>query len=224
MINNLQTYSKIPHTWDNKTQKLVVRDYVYLGLVLFSLAVLCNVAIDKTYSYIASNIDSWREETADQVYAQEVEKTSISIVEETPVQEIIVKEVEKTDFRVEKLREFLEDKESPLAPYSEYIVEQSDINGIDWTIIVAISKIESNFCKNTITASNNCWGLGGSNFMYFDTFEDAISFEARLLNKHYRKGTNEAIKNKYCPASDGCNSSWADIVTDTTSELLTYKN
>lgn len=127
---------------------------------------------------------------------------------------IKVVEVEKKDYRAERLEKLLKDNESPLAEYADYIVEQSDLNAIDWTILVAISKMESDYCKATISKSHNCWGLGGSNFMYFDSYKDSIKFTAELLNKHYRMNMNTAIKSKYCPSSDGCNPQWANIVSD----------
>lgn len=124
------------------------------------------------------------------------------------------------DFRVQRLTDYLNRYDSPLAPHAAYIIEQSDINGVDWTLIAAISRMESNFCKSIPEDSYNCWGIGGSNFMGFNSYEESIKFEAELLNKHYRLVANRGIKEKYCPSSDGCNDKWSNIVTDTSTELL----
>lgn len=201
--------------WESKEKKrMQTTDYTYMLIFVFLTAVTLNIAFNKAYSFIGDRIVDWEKDSNSYVYAEEVVPEVKEIVE---LEKVVV------DFRIEKLQLFLEDKDSPLAPYAEYIVEQSDINGIDWTIIISISRIESDYCKKTIADSHNCWGLGGSNFMHFDSYEDAISYEARLLNKYYRKSTNEAIKTKYCPSSDGCNPEWADVVTDTSHSIISLK-
>jgi hypothetical protein len=125
--------------------------------------------------------------------------------------------------RVSKLRQFLELKKSPLAPYSQLIVSESDKYAIDYTKIVAISCIESSCGLKLPEGSHNAWGLGGKNFIYFGSWEEGIRSIAKTLGTSYKQNENQGIKDKYCPAP-GCNQSWAKIVTDTTNTILEGKN
>lgn len=194
------------------------RDYIY---VIVSLIILSGV-VKVTFidaKQLVSYAKTYVQEHKVEAKEAEPEYYNSTLLEYPELQYTV-----DEDKRVEKLQSYLQDNNSPLADHAEYIVEQSDLNGIDWTLIVAISKMESGFCTKTIPGSYNCWGLGGSNFMYFDSYEESIKFTAELLNKHYRSNMNQAIKAKYCPASDGCNPSWVDIVTDVSHELIAYKN
>jgi hypothetical protein len=56
------------------------------------------------------------------------------------------------------LKKYLEDKGSPLAPYSATILQQNN-----WKKIIALSNAESSLCKRYPTDLANCWGVGGSN-------------------------------------------------------------
>jgi hypothetical protein len=55
------------------------------------------------------------------------------------------------------LKSYLEQKRSPLAPYSATLLQQNN-----WKKIVALSNAESSLCKKYIEATANCWGVGGS--------------------------------------------------------------
>jgi hypothetical protein len=124
------------------------------------------------------------------------------------------------DKRVTKLRAYLTKKKSILAQHAEYIVQVSDDNGIGWTEIVAISNKESELCKHIRKDSHNCWGWGGSNRMYFKSYEEGIAFTAKTLNEKYRANANRGIQQKYCPTSDNCASNWVSTVTATSHEIL----
>src|SRR5438105_4827656 len=47
------------------------------------------------------------------------------------------------DSRVEALRRFLEQRNSPLTPDAQAFVEEADKNNIDWKLVTAISGVES---------------------------------------------------------------------------------
>jgi hypothetical protein len=149
----------------------------------------------------------------DKPYQQEVYAQTIATPSPTPV---------VVDFRIEKLKTYLENANSPLAPHAAYIIEQADKYDIGWTRIVAISSIESNFGKKCPEGSHNAWGIGKP-FFYFDTWEEGISYASKLLGDHYTYNANSGIKSKYCPASDGCNPKWADQVTKITKDVLAMK-
>ena len=122
--------------------------------------------------------------------------------------------------RVCLLTKFLTSKNSPLTAYAKLFVQLADEKGLDWTLMPAISGIESSFGKQTIEGSHNPFGLGGDNFMHFESWEDAIRFEAALLSKHYRWNIARGIQMKYCPDSDNCNREWPTVVSNFSEEIL----
>lgn len=140
----------------------------------------------------------------------------------TAPQKIITKIVTTADKRATQLEKFLNDKGSPLAPLAAYMVRKSDDNGLDWTLMPSISGKESTFGLFTKPDSHNPFGLGGTKFMYFDSWEEAIDFEANLLNKYYRENMVSGIQGTYCPDSE-CASDWTSTVVSFSNELLFTK-
>lgn len=141
--------------------------------------------------------------------------------------EPIVVETERVvkveDDRARKLQKALEEENSPLAPYADLIVSEADKYDIGWTTLASIACMES-ACGNKLPAgSHNAWGLGGSKFMYFKSWDDSIKYASHLLGTQYKTKQFEGIKAKYCPASDGCNPNWANIVVNKTNEILALK-
>lgn len=125
--------------------------------------------------------------------------------------------VERTDSRVIKLKAFLEEKNSPLTEYSEFIVNESDKYGIDYTLIVSISGIESNY--GVQSRCYNAWGLGGTKFMCFNSWEQSISYVSELLGTSYRKKMIAGIQNTYCPSYE-CNPDWVHVVMQSAEQIL----
>lgn len=127
------------------------------------------------------------------------------------------------DKRITRLTQYLQDHNSPLADFSAYIIEQSDANGIDWTLLTAISGKESGYCAHIPQASYNCWGIGGaSNMYYFKGYQDAIIYEAQLLGNDYRENAVGGIQSKYCPSSE-CDPNWTSDITEFSQEILASK-
>lgn len=150
---------------------------------------------------------------------------SAKSIQKTVAQPVIASDTKaniRVDERVEKLMNFLILKKSPFAYLAGYMVELSDQNGIDYTLMASISGMESGYGINTRQECHNPFGLGGSNLMCFDSWEDAIEYEARLLNEHYRVNIAKGIQTKYCPDVE-CNPNWADTVSSTAHEILTMK-
>lgn len=115
------------------------------------------------------------------------------------------------DARVELVRKYLNFYKSPLEPYAQLIVLESDKNHIDWRLLIAIAQQESNLCKVIPEGSYNCWGWGihSRGTLMFDSYEQAIKVIARGIRKNYiEKGyiNVEDIMKKYTPRSNG---SWA---------------
>jgi len=123
----------------------------------------------------------------------------------------ITSDISTADARVEIIKNYLRFYKSPLEPYAQLIVAESDKNNLDWRLLVAIAQQESNLCKVIPENSYNCWGWGihTEGTLKFDSYEQAIRVIAIGLRKNYiEKGYNtiEEIMKKYTPRSDG---SWA---------------
>ncbi len=121
--------------------------------------------------------------------------------------------------RVQKLKSFLIEQKSPLAPYAELIVEQADKYDISWTLATSISGKESSFGKEIKPGSYNAWGVmawdanGKRYIRSFNSWEEGIIFETKLISKHYRENMNKAIQEKYCPSFE-CSPTWVQTVTE----------
>lgn len=118
------------------------------------------------------------------------------------------------DARVEIIRQFLHQYNSPLEPYADYIVQTADKYNLDFRLIPAIAMQESNVCKVIPTDSYNCWGWGiyGSTIMKFKNYQEAIDTVGKGISKDYVYGgltTPDMIMKKYTPGSNG---SWANAV------------
>ena len=86
------------------------------------------------------------------------------------------------ELRPERIKEYLEKKESPLSDHCEKLAEQKH-----WRLLIAISAIESQFCKRKIAF--NCWGLGGdSNYQKYAGYDEAIVAANDLIEKWQRRG------------------------------------
>lgn len=140
----------------------------------------------------------------------------IRTVSEVRIQTVYAKEEDK---RIETLHQFFTKKDSPLASSSAYFVQEADKYGLDWTLMPAISGMESNFGKAMPKNSNNPFGLGGGHLMMFSTLYSSIEYEANLLSKQYKLAANNAIGSIYCPKYE-CNQNWAVIVTNFSEEIL----
>src|SRR4030067_2508032 len=65
-----------------------------------------------------------------------------------------------SDNRVKILRKFLEERNSPLADYSEDFVRDADKYNLDWMLVAAISGLESSYGLAIPPGSYNGWGWG----------------------------------------------------------------
>ncbi|HKB88839.1 MAG TPA: hypothetical protein VKC53_04285 [Patescibacteria group bacterium] len=127
-----------------------------------------------------------------------------------------------SDARPEIIRQYLDYYNSPLSPYSDFIVQTSDKYKLDYRLITAIAQQESNLCKVIPPGSYNCWGWGinSAGSLGFDSFEEAIDTVSKGLKTQYLdKGYNtvEEIMSKYNPISPG--GAWANGVSQFMSEM-----
>ncbi len=124
--------------------------------------------------------------------------------------------IKTADARPEIIRQYLQQYESPLEPYSNLIVELSDQYNFDYRWLVAIAQQESSLCKRIPENSYNCWGWGiyGDKVTRFDSFEDALRRIAPQFTKIFLQGNHYVdpaeVMKTYTPPSDG---SWANGVS-----------
>lgn len=131
-----------------------------------------------------------------------------SLPGEYPSQKI---EVQVADSRIPMIHSYLVKFGSPLSPYAEKIVNEADKVGIDFRLLTAIARQESNLCKFAPEGTYNCWGWGihKSGTLGFQSYEEAIEVVSLgLKQKYIAQGltTPEEIMSKYTPSSNG---SWA---------------
>ena len=112
------------------------------------------------------------------------------------------------DARVEIVREFFAKYKSPLEPYAQNIVKDSDKYGLDYRLLPAIAMQESNLCRKIVTDSYNCWGFGiyGKKVTRFDSYPEAVDTVSKTLADNYIAGgliTPEEIMGKYTPSNNG---------------------
>lgn len=112
------------------------------------------------------------------------------------------------DFRVLVLKKFFTGYKSPLAQVAEEIVLNSDLQGIDYALIPAISMQESQGCKVIPPGSHNCWGYGiyGNKKVYFNNYNDAVAAVAKTIKEAYiKRGLTNAtlVEDRWTPSSEG---------------------
>lgn len=112
------------------------------------------------------------------------------------------------DARVEIVKQFFNEYQSPLEPFATKIVEAADIYNIDFRLLPAIAMQESSLCKKMPANSYNCWGFGiyGGRIKMFDNYSRAIDTVSKTLSYEYKnKGlkTPKEIASKYTPSDNG---------------------
>jgi len=115
------------------------------------------------------------------------------------------------DARPQILKNFLELNNSPLTPYSEYLVQVADKYNLDFRLIPSISMVESTGGKVIPSGSHNAWGFANGETR-FQSWAFAIEKVAQTLKSDYvDKGlvTPEQIMPKYAPPSVAKGGPWA---------------
>lgn len=132
--------------------------------------------------------------------------------------------IQTADARPLIIKNYLQEYQSPLTPFAEYLVQISDKNSLDYRLLVAIARQESTLCKNIPADSYNCWGWGihSQGTLRFNSYEEAIAkVAAGIKEKYVDQGltTPEQIMEKYCPLSLEKGGSWALWVEQFMEEL-----
>ncbi|MBI4363491.1 MAG: hypothetical protein HY545_01430 [Candidatus Doudnabacteria bacterium] len=80
----------------------------------------------------------------------------------------------------EKIKNYLNQYNSPLASYSSQLLELKN-----WKKIVALANAESSFCRRYPTSKANCWGVGGANLWDLgDNLSEGIKTMDKFLNNY----------------------------------------
>jgi hypothetical protein len=126
---------------------------------------------------------------------------------------------------VQKLKQYLQDKNSPLADSADKIVTYDN-----WERALGISLVESNMCRFTpkysskgkIMESYNCSGIGGDNFKRYDSYMDWFSDMDSLLSQpNYANRPIEKFIGYYVQPGSR---SWLYGVKKTEAELVEMEN
>lgn len=129
-------------------------------------------------------------------------------------QDTVTDDVILTDARVEIVRQFLANYDSPLEPYANLLVATAEKYNLDFRLLPAVAMQESTLCRFIPEDSYNCWGYGiyADKVIRFDSYEDAIETVGQGISQDYvydGLSTPELIMNRYTPSSNG---SWANAV------------
>lgn len=116
-----------------------------------------------------------------------------------------------------EIRGFLESKQSPLAPEVEFLLNQKH-----WKLLIAISAIESQYCKRQL--GFNCWGVGGdNNYRHYSSIKSAIQDANDLIEYWQQKGRWLTVDDMNCHYVQPCNSNWESVVKKVLLELESYE-
>lgn len=120
--------------------------------------------------------------------------------------------VHVSDMRPHLVAKILE--KTPLASYSQYMVEISDKYDIDYRLIPAIALKETGAGKNAPKNSYNAWGFENGRTK-FQSWEQAIDIVGKTLKERYiAKGlvTPEQIMPIYAPPAVEAGGKWAQDI------------
>ena len=102
------------------------------------------------------------------------------------------------DNRAEKLKKYLEMKNSPYSNKADFFVKTADKYEIDYTLLPSISGIESSFGLYLVSNSYNPFGWGGG-YIYYNSWEECIESVAKGIATHYPSDIPEEIGPIYTP-------------------------
>ena len=117
-----------------------------------------------------------------------------------------------------QVKEFLESKNSPLAPETDVLLQQKH-----WKLLIAISAIESQYCTRQL--GNNCWGIGGdSAYRHYGSVREAIIDANALIEKWQARGRWLTVEDMNCHYVQPCNPNWVNVVNKVLAELALYES
>ncbi len=122
------------------------------------------------------------------------------------------------------LQDFLEEKNSPLAPHARDFIDAAEKNNLDWKLVVSISGVESYFGRRIPYESYNGWGWGvyGDNVINFASWTDAIeTISASIKTKYMDKWDATTVEE--IGAIYAADPNWSKKVRNFMNQIETYK-
>ena len=107
------------------------------------------------------------------------------------------------DYRVDRLRAYLNSHNSPLADHADVLIEKADEYRLDWRFVPAITGVESTFGKRIPPGSFNAYGWANGAYR-FESWDDSIEIVSKTLREKYiDRGavTINQIARRYAPPS-----------------------
>lgn len=198
-----------------------MRKIIFIGLFVFFTPLTLFIAVYGFWNLVANN----------NFYSLKLKDPEVKILgtqsslelytSMPPIVSSISQEIATADARSILIKNYLRKYQSPLLPYSNYIVEVSDKYQLDYGLILAIAQCESNVCKKIPEGSYNCWGFGNGESR-FSSWEFALDYVAKTLKEdYYDMGlvTPQEIMPKYVPPSVEKGGPWAKCVDKFLAEL-----
>jgi hypothetical protein len=129
--------------------------------------------------------------------------------------------IQAGDARQQILTNYLQSFNAPLATASADLVAAADRYQLDFRLLAAIARQESNGCKYIPPDTHNCWGWGihKRGTLGFTSLTDGIyTVSQGIREKYINDGlvTPEQIMSRYTPSSPG---TWSAAVTQFMQEM-----
>jgi hypothetical protein len=116
----------------------------------------------------------------------------------------------------QEVRDYLESKQSPLAPETDFLVSQKH-----WRLLIAISAIESQYCKRQL--GFNCWGVGDdSAYRHYSSIRAAITDANDLIEHWQKKGRWLTVEDMNCSFVVPCSPNWVRVVNKVLKDIEPY--
>lgn len=192
IVTRLVEVTGIPHGYSSAVawfaERMVLAG-ICLAVLSFTAGVLFSVRlaepIVQSQAYNDALIKTRYATQGVKVYSQHVidiaSPVFAALVKENRTEDLNAKQMAE---RKQKLKEYLESKKSPLAKDDAALTALAESKNMK--MIVAISFVESTFCKNHYY--HNCSGIGGTppNLRQYDSYSEWIEDFDILLEKRYK--------------------------------------
>ncbi|NLZ24608.1 hypothetical protein GX888_02610 [Candidatus Dojkabacteria bacterium] len=176
-----------------------------LGAIILATGVMLNTI----YNISPKPVEGRQDLLLDPDYQADLLYIENSDQKDTILEEGISTDIYHDEYqnKVANVKDFLEERNSPLAQYASEFVDAAEYYNIDYRLLPAISIVESSGGRNNFRR-HNAWGWGTR---HFKTWEEGIWSVSEGLANYYASGLNtpSRIATRYCPANA---TNWASKV------------
>lgn len=142
--------------------------------------------------------------------------------------QVLSAQIIASDARAYLVESFLKHHDSPMAPFSQIIVNEADKNGIDFRLVTAIAMCESNAGKRMPKKDEfNAFGIavytGQLNGKSFDSWPHAIEWVSNYIKtRYFDRGITDLhdIGAIWAPPSVETGYSWTNCVESFKKEII----